>query len=75
MISNGFSPAWTISGFTTASQQANKLFPVSPRCAEIDSDGLDAVFYVFCGPGKTAAGLWGSASAVRFDFWRETVCT
>ena len=22
--------------------------------AEIDSDGLDAVFYVFCGPGKTA---------------------
>ena len=24
--------------------------------AEIDSDGLDAVFYVFCGPGKTAAG-------------------
>ena len=22
--------------------------------SEIDSDGLDAVFYVFCGPGKTA---------------------
>ena len=25
-----------------------------PGPAEIDSDGLDAVFYVFCGPGKTA---------------------
>ena len=43
---------------------------VSPLgCAEIDSDGLDAVFYVFCGPGKTAARPVGHRCAVPSVWW------